>query len=1191
MYLKKIELHGFKSFADRISIDFTRGITAVVGPNGSGKSNISDAFRWCLGEQSAKSLRGTSMQDVIFAGTVSKKRQNAAEVFIEFADCGTHYDYDTITIKRKVYRSGESEYLLNGKSCRLKDIHELFMDTGIGAGGYSIVGQGKIADIITKKSDDRRLMLEEAAGITKYRHRREEAMRKLSATDANITRLADIVQELEERRQPLSVQSEKAKAYIELRDKLKVLEIELMLAAIGKAEAAITESTRQLGEVAEQIAAAEAQAEAEQSALRELTHAVRANESAAEQRQSRRIKLIKDAAELQSESQILQNNIKNSRSNIERQNAEIGALHESVTALADEIELLQRTDKHKDAKAALDATLESQTAARDLVAQELSQMRANIDKLDGIKIELLNKLSDEKQALAKAKTIAETFTARTQKLDADIAEAESKKHKAETSLAELEQSMSATTQQLTTLNEQQHTIAAQKRTIAESVTALTNAIMQRESTIKQLSASIRMLSDMDREGMSTPVRHVTDKIKSGELQGLHGTVATLVQAETRYATAIEVALGGAMQYIVAETEADAKAGVNFLKRGNHGRATFLSLSGVKPSYFADGSVADMQGYIGIAKDLVSYDDMYADMVSSLLGRTVVVDEIDNAIRMAKANSYRFRIVTLSGEILSPGGLMSGGSMNKSGGFISRAGKIADMKSQQERELSQLADEKSQLEAAKLHLSKVESDEQSIAKEIATGQNELHKRELDLMLNKQILSNSAKALSSLSEEKQELIDNAGTITEKIAEHQLALDKTAAQINETDMQRTAAKNEEIAGLKRLSSAEEKIRGTELKLAGIMRDIDANLSRIQDLEKQRSGIKSQLAYKQLTIAEEEQAIGKSNTRLTENASEAEAIAVEQQKLETEINQLTAEKADLTDKSDRRSASLTAATNRVKDLQAEHNRLNSTYVKHDAERENEINKLWDAYELTPTYAREYLTMHNSQGTMHSESGASISRQVNELKEQIKALGNINVEAIAEYENLCERLDFLCTQRDDLEQSKARLIELINEITATMTAQFKEQFTIINAHFEDIFKELFGGGRATLILTEPDDILNGGVDIEVCPPGKTLKNITLLSGGEQCLSAICLLFAILKVRPAPFYILDEIEAALDDVNVARFAEYLKRHSEQTQFILITHRRGTMEAADTLHGVTMQQKGISEIVSFAVEEFLRSATA
>jgi chromosome segregation protein len=1182
VYLKALEIQGFKSFPDKTVLTFGEDITAIVGPNGSGKSNISDAIRWVMGEQSTRALRGGKMEDVIFGGTAKRKQTGFAEVSLVLDNTSHLFDREEseVMVTRRYYRSGESEYYINRHSVRLKDVNELFMDTGLGREGYSIIGQGKIDEILSVKSADRREVFEEAAGISRYRHRKEEAEHKLERTDENLVRINDKIAELELQVEPLRQQSEKAQKFLILRDELRGLEISVWLDSLEqirtsniKLEADYQEAVRQR----EELKAAQEKAYA---AAEEFSALMRAKDVEADRLRFEMQGKQAAANELESAIAVLKSNIQHNlestqrlQLDLEQQKGREGSLSAQIDQrrgrLAEIEALLQN---FRDSLAAKSGEAEEAARSAGTLARELEQLRAqeNLKTADA----------------AEAKALLSALAAAAQEvLDRD----ETVRREAN----ELEERLTLARQDLQDAKKK-HRDAQEERDAAKNVIsgyALRNQSRKKkaeEAKDRQiklqmeenaLASRIKMLSEMEKvhEGYSKAVKLVMGEAQRGTLRNIHGAVADLLKVPDQYTVAIETALGGAMQNIVVEREEDGKAVINYLKRRDGGRATILPLSSIRPGELREAqSLSREPGFVGVGDQLISFDPKYRNVFSNLLGRVAVMENLDSAIAAARKYGYKFRIVTLDGQVLNPGGSMTGGSASRSAGILSRANELERLREQEQDIQAQ------QTEAAKV-LSEAEREATAASYALETAQGQLRQWE-DAVLRYDALENHCKSVADDLERQRE--SQRGELEQ--------LKGRAAQI-EKDTQTARGRIAELEGTAAAlkSEAEGKSKGQsdlQARSARIAREVAELTAEQAALEAEREATRSGLGEletlkasiagdrsQSVALMEDYQAKNASFTQqIAEKEAALEEIHRENQTRSDTIAQLNQEKLELEGQRVKATRDSQGHNEQLLRMEGEVSRLEQKKVSAALEERQLLDKLWETYELSHEAAK--------QQRVELESIPKATRRIGELKRSISSLGNVNVGAIEEFQRVNERYTYLTDQRDDVQRAKKELEDIIADITNEMKTIFQREFQAINEAFGQTFVELFGGGKATLELEDPSDILNCGIEIKVQPPGKALKIITLLSGGEKAFVAIALYFAILKVRPTPFVVMDEIEAALDDSNVVRFAHYMRTMSDKTQFIVITHRRGTMEEADVLYGVTMQEQGVSRILTINLNE-------
>ena len=1182
MYLKRLELQGFKSFADKTVLEFKPGITSVIGPNGSGKSNISDAIRWVLGEQSMKSLRGAKSEDVIFAGTQARKSVGFAEVSIVFdnSDSKLPIEYAEVTVTRKLYRSGETGYFINKTPCRLKDILELFMDTGIGKDGYSIIGQGKIDEILSNKSEDRRHIFEEAAGIVKYRTRKVESEKKLEQTKLNLLRINDILSEIEGNIEPLRMQSEKAKEYLDLREELKGIEVGLFLYNI----ATYKEKLEQLLQDEEILASQKEAEDGKMQSLQEQKEAYR-NEidsllTQIEQMQNIGFESSNKIEKINSEIGINQERIQNNQNNSARLENEIAELEKRIEELQEEQQqkldkktnLTSNKEKYEQELATKQAELNKLTEKLSAEELEIEQKKQTVEQSTDKRYELCNQISTDEanfENLEKRKKqvqneittcISELDSKRDEKqqLSKGFYEIESKKTQADKHLQEKVETKNACMKKIKEYDDELNRLSYEQR-------------------MKQARHQFLIETEKDKEGYTKSVKSLLlDCEKDSALKkGVHGVLANLLSVQKEYETAIEMTLGQALQNIVTEKEEDAKKLIEHLRANNLGRASFLPISSVKGKPLDKISQTGISGVIGIASNLVKYDKKYEQIVLSLLGRTVIVENMEAAISLAKANHYSFRIVTLKGDVINPSGAMTGGSVaNKTVNILGRSREIEDL----EKELKKLAKKIEETAEAKEKYSSSISD---VIEETAKLEKELQEININYATEKQKMVAIEDEISRLEVRLQKLKDEVTSL-----EEQKVQNREAKQAKENEIQTL---NEQIEALNKVIEEFARNHKDDQKYIDDLNFDITNLKiSVSSFDESESSIDEMVARIAQDIENNQQSIENKKQTIeqvtNENKELQDDIVVLQAKIEQikqdvsnssqKVEELKQERTTKNEKLTKTESEIESQFSVLEGLKEQIVKLDVKKTKLEQDLQQVVDNLWNEYELTP---------NNSEGYEKPSNVASAQKQVNQLRNRMKDLGSINIDAIEEYKKTKERYDFMNEQRADLENTVAKLRNMIGELTKSMKTQFKEKFALINRNFNEVFVELFGGGKAELILEDEENVLECGIDIRVQPTGKKLQNMMLLSGGEKAFTAIALLFAILKINPAPFCILDEIEAALDDVNVYRFAEYLKKFCNETQFLVITHRKGTMEAADTVYGVTMEENGISKLLSIKLQ--------
>ena len=1182
MYLKRLEMQGFKSFADKTILEFRPGITGVIGPNGSGKSNISDAIRWILGEQSMKSLRGSKTQDIIFAGTQNRKSLGFAEASLVFdnTDGALPIEFSEVTITRKIYRSGETGYYINKTACRLKDVIELFMDTGIGRDGYSIIGQGKVDEILSNKSEDRRHIFEEAAGIVKYRARKEETEKKLEQTKLNLLRINDIIIEIEGNLEPLQLQSDKAKKYLNLKEELKNIEIGLFIYNIDKYKKDLEALAQDEDIMKSTLNQEEGKLEKIKILKEELKDEIDEITTKIEEMQNIGFESQKKIEQCNSNINVAEAKIQSNKEIAERNKIEISELQEKIASLKSDIEQKEsRKSNLKENKAKFENELKEKE-------EELAKLTA--------------KLSSKELEMEEIKKIIEKNTDRKYELQAEISKKQANIENLEKRKNQLNQEISSQTLEIDRIRIKKEDIAREfnetesnRNNILKKIeeirkqkNEITTKIKEFEIQIANLTNEMRMKTsrynflvetEKEKEGYIKSVKSLLiDCEKAKELgKGMHGVLANIIDVPKEYQTAIEMCLGTILQNIVTETEEDAKKLIEHLRVNNLGRASFLPITSVKGKKL-DNIKGKKDGVIGIACDLIKFDKKYEQIVLNLLGRTVIVDNMQNAIKLSKENNYSFRIITLEGDVINPSGAITGGSVaKKTVNILGRSKEIEELskeindiktkiskleKSKEEYEdssedvLEEAEHLEKQLQEIEISYATEKQRVESIDENIQTIRDRINKQKEEVLKseeNKKELLNSKELdeqemskISKENEEKQSIIDefansnkDSQTYIDNLNEDITDLKISVSSFNESEMsieEMSEMINKEI---------ETHTKNVEIKKAQIEKDEKENI----ELEKQIEETKKQIEEIKFQVS---------------NSGE-------------NIEKLKKDRVSKNEKLTKKEDEQTDEFKVIEDLKAQVTKLEVKKSKIEEDITEIINKMWEEYELTPNNAGNYPMPENVQLTQ---------RKVNNLRTDIRELGSVNVDSIEEYKNLKQRYDFMCEQRLDLESTMAKLNKVIAEMLDVMKTQFKEKFEIINKNFGEVFKELFGGGMAEVSLTDENNILESGIEINAQPPGKKLQSMLLLSGGERAFTAIALLFAILKINPAPFCVLDEIEAALDDVNVYRYAEYLKKFAKDTQFLVITHRKGTMEAADTIYGVTMEEKGISKLLSMKLKE-------
>ncbi len=1176
MYLKSIEVHGFKSFANKITFEFHDGITGIVGPNGSGKSNVADAVRWVLGEQSAKQLRGAKMEDVIFSGTETRKSMGYAYVAITLnnSDHKLPIDFEEVTVARRVYRSGESEYLINGNACRLRDVQELFLDTGIGKEGYSIIGQGQIDKILSGKPEDRRELFDEAAGIVKFKKRKLTAEKNLEEEKQNLCRINDILSEIEKQIGPLEQQSVAAREYLKLRDELKILEVNLFLLENEKLE----EAKGQLGEKLE-------------IAQDSLLSANKSYEDTKEEYDNLELQIEKCNEKLEQ----FKNSLNDCKLEKEKQEGEIKVLNEQILAYkqndqhyearmqaisSDINNRKEEQEGHVKEKKEIDLKLDLLDDEQTTVSDELEKIRAHIsnctrqiEECNGEIFEFLSANSTIKTNLQRYETILEQNNIKKVELNQKLLHNKSEEALLDVTIREQEEKLLSIEKQIETINQDNEKIERSLSSLQEEIDKLSQSITAKQQEFHKERSRLESLKNLTEryEGYGNSIKRVMEKRDSQS--GIIGVVADIIKVAPRYETAIETALGGNIQNIVTDNEDTAKSLIGYLKKNKFGRATFLPLTSVtgKEVSGQDRFLSE-DGVLGFANTLVETEPRFEGLMRNLLGRSIVVDHIDHALKLAKKYNYSLRIVTLDGELLNPGGSLSGGAYKNTSNLLSRRREIEELETavrNLETMVTELNSKKESKKNDKNAARKQIEDNKVTLQEFYLNQNTV-KMSLEQELKKKkdgiaIYEEFTKEIKEIEQQSVELNSNIEKLNESLKQNESRSKENEVKIEELNQHLESEKAQENKLIEKgasiridFSALEQKNQNTLEHIKRIKRELEKLYEEEGSLNTSKKDAAVQVNEKLKQIKNTESEIEKCSVRIVEFENKIKELNADKEEISREHKNFFRKREDL--------------SKEIRELDKEVFRLTNQLEKLTEQCDEKINYIWEEYELTLHSALEF----------KSESVTDISRarkNISEIKGRMKNLGDVNINAIEDFKNLSERYTFLKNQRDDLLKAEETLIGIIRELDEEMRKQFDEKFQSIRLQFDKVFKELFGGGRATLELTEDDDILEAGIIITSQPPGKKLQNMMQLSGGEKALTAISLLFAIQNLKPSPFCLLDEIEAALDDSNVKRFAKYLHKLTKDTQFIIITHRRGTMAAADVLYGITMQEKGVSTLVS------------
>lgn len=1181
MKLKAVEMQGFKSFPDRTKLTFDDGITVIVGPNGSGKSNISDAIKWVFGEQSVKSLRGAKMEDVIFGGSASRKPTGFAWVslFIDNTDRSIDIDTDEVIITRRLYRSGESEYRINNNPVRLKDINETFMDTGLGRDGYSVIEQGKIAEIVSAKSTQRREIFEEAAGISKFRYRKTEAERKLTQAEDNLIRLRDIMQELEDRVGPLKAQSEKAKQYVVLAEEKKSLEISLWLEQLAKLGRQMAELEDKTLLAANDRTTAQKRLEEIERETEEIQQKTQELNLYIEHKRDRIREWETAISEAKVNAAVKQNTVTHNEDTIrelqdewERSMLSAGELEEKLTGLREDCALLQ-----KEAEETARRWEESQKAL-EAKRQEERRLATEQSALALQKQELQEQIHRAELSAETAGTLAEETVDRLEALRGQAKNKDENLTRLREELAGHRAFAEELRERLESLQNSKNGYLYKLKSRSDKIAEVESRQRNSEKLAGEKLQRAQVLTDLEKnyESFNNSVKFVMKQAGAGALRGVIGPVSALIRTENRYSTAVEIALGAAIQNIVVQDETAAKRAIALLKERGAGRATFLPLTNIRANPIRESDLAARGGYVGLASELVQCEERYRAVMDSLLGRTIVAEDIDAAAAIAKAYGYRYRAVTLDGQVVNAGGSLTGGSVNKNASILSRRGEIDALTAEAKKYAAQVEELETQLTELRREADTIRATVEGIAAEEKTAREDL----ISAQTLVSRLTASTEEAEQLNEQALREYDELTARVEELRKQKLTggelvkkLTEEVARLNRMDVESTAA---HTALTEAIEEAARQVTDLQMEAITRRKDCEAAQSVIAQLENQQSGSEAaltELRQKQEQLQKENEAIRAEIEEITAGAagggSEIETLRRDIKEADGQKDTLEARRSILTRESGDAITKREAAASELVRLQEKSEAMQ--------EQQNGIStKMWEEYELTRSEAAET--------AIPMEDVPAAQKRLTELRGRIRGLGAVNVAAIEEYEEVSGRYRFMKEQIDDAENAKKELTRLIAELSAKMSAIFTERFAGINRHFGEIFRELFGGGHAELRLTDATDPLETGIEIIVQPPGKIIKNLSALSGGEQAFVAICIYFAILRVNPAPFVLIDEIEAALDDVNVGKFAAYLHRMTDHTQFISITHRRGTMEQGDVLYGVTMEEEGISKLLRLDVAE-------
>ncbi len=1176
MYLKSIEVHGFKSFANRIHFEFHNGITGIVGPNGSGKSNVADAVRWVLGEQRIKQLRGAKMEDVIFAGTENRKPLGSAMVAITLdnSDHVLPIEYEEVTVSRRLFRSGESEYRINGNICRLKDINEMFYDTGIGKEGYSIIGQGQIDKILSGKPEERRELFDEAAGIVKYKRRKIVTEKKLEDERNNLVRINDILSELEKQVKPLEKQSETAKQYLQLKEELKRYDINLFLNEVISIENKLKELEEKILIAEDEMKDTKVLYERTKSDYEEVEKKIDDLTNDIESKKTKLNQYLIFKEKQESEIKLLEEQINSSKQNREHYENRMESIHNSLNEYSKEKEEYEK-ELSENIKILNDAdgVHSKENSSLQEISSKINSLTEQVEDAKAEIIDLLNQKSEIQAKMQRYDTMMEQINIRKAEISQKLIKSSSDKALQEENIKEFEGELKKINDEIISLNEKTESINTQ---IKQIVSEENNLLKEQENNQRQYHMYTSKLESLKNiteryEGYGNSIRKVMEVKKNNK--GIIGVVADIIQTEKKYEIAVETALGGNIQNIVTDNENTAKGLIEYLKKNQFGRATFLPLSNiVNRTGFNNERALSEKGVIGLASDLVKIKPEYEAIAKFLLGRIIVTDNIDNALSLSRKYNRTLRIVTLEGELVNPGGSMTGGAFRNQSNLLGRRREIEEL----EKNINQISEsiKSNALKTEKWKEEKIKLASESDAIKKVLQEQYILQNTVKMNLNqadakkKEILG----MFESFERENREIVSQITDIKENHSELNSEL-KTYEDLNKSLEERIAKLNADIENMRTEEELQnKKVEEFHLTCVSMKQKnsfLESNLSRVETemskLNEELLQLQKEANQSTGQVEEKENQIQKIKDAVSESLSMSEQI-------EKEIQEVVSEKEEHTKNHKEFFSKREELNEKISAIDKEVFRLNSQKEKLEETNESQINYMWNEYELTVTKAMD---MKDDSLTNVPE----MKKHIASLKSSIRNLGDVNVNAIEDYKNVAERYEFLKGQHDDLILAEQSLISIIEELEEGMRKQFTEKFAEITAEFDRVFKELFGGGKGTIRLNEDEDVLEAGITIISQPPGKKLQNMMQLSGGEKALTAIALLFAIQNLKPSPFCLLDEIEAALDDSNVWRYASYLHKLTEHTQFIVITHRKGTMESADRLYGITMQEKGVSTLVS------------
>lgn len=1181
MVLRTLEMQGFKSFPDKTELNFGKGITAIVGPNGSGKSNISDAVRWVLGETSTKSLRGSKMEDVIFGGTSSRKAIGFAQVQLTLDNSdGTLKDKgEIVTVMRRYYRSGESEYKIDGENVRRRDIHELFMDTGLGADGYSMVGQGKIDSIISAKNEDRRELFEEAAGISRFRHKRTDAQRRLDQAQENLVRLLDILGELEGRVGPLKEQSEKAAKFLELSGEKKTLEIGVWLSKINKFTNDLREQEHKIDAANASYEICEKDLAAIETEIEQVLEGVAKINTEIEEVRVNGAAYEEEALRKDGEASVLEATLNHNNETIERLKSDISLADEGNLSIDSQIEEREAFIENS----ALQAVQKKEELVS--VTNEMEALASSNEEFSKITVELNQKitaltfkLTDCHVKCSSAKSSIEEIEARSGTVDENISAIDKELDIEKSRKDESDENLKILNERIEENNNSMGGYQLKVKNKTEKANKVKDSLEKANRSLVEKQSKARMLSDLEKnmEGYSGAVKAVMRQSDAKMLGGIHGPLSQLIQVENEYSTAVEVALGAAMQNIITATEADAKRAIYYLKNNHIGRATFLPISNIKGRRLDENGLDDNFGFVAVAADLVSCDNRYKEIISNLLSRVVVVEDMDCAIGIAKRYGNRFKIVTLDGQVINPGGSMTGGSAAKGAGILSRANMIEELNEEAKVLSKEVQELSAQFKTAMEEANRAAAEMQAAEADLQTAKEDVIRAEGEDKLISDKITSLENQKNLLVSEKNGAKGRIETLLKELADGEKEISAVQSEIDAAEEELSSVSNNAEGVAEKRENLRQKTEEIRLSIVSLERDVEAAKLAVEELKLRKSTQSDRVK----SIEEEIADIESKNENLIKTVNDIKAQAEEYRKKATSSNEDVSDRIEARNELEKRSGELRLLErNKIQEregISSEIVRLDERKIAMRKEYDELNDMLFEQYELTKREAENL--------NIVIEDMTAAKRRLNEIKISIKKLGSINVGAIEEYKEVSERYEFLKEQIDDIEKSKAELGRIIDDLTVSMSEKFLTQFNKINEEFKVSFSDFFGGGNGEIVLENPENCLESPIEIKIQPPGKSVQNINLFSGGEKSLAAMALLFSVLKVTPAPFCIYDEVEAALDDVNVVRFAKYMRKMTDHTQFISITHRRGTMEEADVLYGVTMQEKGVSKLLELQSAE-------